>query len=199
MARSSDAFFLFRIFKDKTFQAQEVKRVVYMSTLYLVITTGLLAIFYQQMIGQLIAGQSPLLFVAEDVALLNEQIPAMSAVLGKWIMVMLVINVIVTSIIGVYILRKLGHPIMAIKRALRDIGEGKLDTKLRSSDSQEFEEITQAFNAALEQIQYKIAQAKGELSQLDKEKTDTKKVSEALANCNQALDFFQVDAHSAKS
>ena len=81
MARASDSFFIFKILKDKTFQAQEVKRIIFVSTLYLVVTTGLLAIFYQQLLAQLVAGNSPMFFVSEDVNLINEQIPAMASVL----------------------------------------------------------------------------------------------------------------------
>ncbi len=197
MARSSDSFFLLSIIKDKTFQAREVKRIIYISALYLVVTTALLAIFYQQMLGELIAGKSPLLFVSEDVNLINEQIPALTTVLGKWIVVMLVINVIVTSVVGVYILRKLGHPLMAIKRALREIGEGKLGIKLRENDQQEFSEIAEAFNIAMVKINEKIAQAKNELNQIaDHPNSDKESVEKALEGCTQALDYFQTNIAS---
>ncbi len=194
MARSSDSFFLLRIIKDKTFQAREVKRIILISAVYLVVTTVLLAIFYQQMLGQLIAGKSPLLFVSEDVNLINEQIPALATVLGKWITSMLVINVIVTSVIGVYVLRKLGHPIMAIKRALREIGEGSLNTKLRESDSHEFAEITEAFNTAMVKIHEKVSEAKNELNQIsDQPMPDQESIAKALEGCTQALDYFHTE------
>lgn len=192
MARSSDSFFLLALLKDKTFQAREVKRVIALSILYLFISTALLAVFYQQMLGDLVAGDSPMLFVSEDVNLINEQIPALSSVLGKWMLIMLAINVVVTSVIGVYILRKLGHPILAIKRALREIGEGKLDTKLRESDSREFAEINDAFNAALEQIQLKISEAKDELKQLQNQPENSKEELEiSIRNCAVILDYFE--------
>ncbi len=199
MARSSDSFFLLRLLKDKTFQAREVKRIIYLSALYLVVTTVLLAVFYQQMLGQLIAGNSPLLFVSEDINLINEQIPALSTVLGKWISFMLLINLVITSIIGVYILRKMGHPILAIKRALRDIGEGKLDTKLRESDNEEFSEITEAFNTALAKINEKIADAKGEIYHLKEQPQPSKEnVESALNSCSVILDYFQTNTNKAE-
>lgn len=192
MARSSDSFFLLAIFKDKTFQAQEVKRVVYLSGIYLLVSTVLLAVFYQQMLGQLISGSAPMLFVAEDVNLINEQIPAMSSVLGKWMLIMLVINVVITSTVGVYILRKLGHPLMALKRALREIGEGKLDAKLRESDSAEFSEITEAFNGALLKINEKILEAKNQLDTIDSQpEPDREALRESVKNCSQVLEYFQ--------
>lgn len=194
MARASDSFFIFKILKDKTFQAQEVKRIIFVSTLYLVVTTGLLAIFYQQLLTQLVAGNSPMFFVSEDVNLINEQIPAMATVLGKWMIVMLAINLVITALIGVYVLRKLGHPIMAIKRALRDIGEGKLDTKLRETDDQEFSEITHAFNVALAKIHEKVAEAKETIHQVsDQPEPSTENVQKALENCNKTLDYFQTN------
>lgn len=195
MARSSDSFFLLALFKDKTFQAREVKRVIYLSTIYLLVTTVMLAAFYQQMLGQLVAGETPMLFVSEDINLLNEQIPAMTTVLGQWVVVMLIVNIIITSILGVYILRKLGHPLMAIKRGLRDIGDGKLNTKLRDSDSKEFAEITDAFNTALVKIHEKIAEAKADIHQLDTQTELTQKdMQSTLRKCSETLDYFQTAA-----
>lgn len=192
MARSSDSFILLALFKDKTFQAQEVKRIIYLSGIYLFVTTALLAVFYQQMLGQLISGQAPMLFVSEDINLINEQIPAMSSVLGKWMLVMLVVNVVITSTVSIYILRKLGHPLMALKRALREIGEGKLDTKLRESDSTEFSEIAEAFNGALLQINQKISEAKNQLHTVDSQpEPDREALHESLKNCSQVLEYFQ--------
>ena len=85
MARSSDSFFLLALIKDKTFQAREIRRVIAFATLYLVLTTVLLGIFYNQMLGQLVSGASPMLFVSEDMRMINEQIPSLSSVLGTWI------------------------------------------------------------------------------------------------------------------
>jgi len=92
MARSSDSFFLLALFKDKTFQAREIRRVIAFATMYLVLTTVLLGIFYNQMLGQLVSGTSPMLFVSEDMRMINEQIPSLSSVLGTWILVMLAVN-----------------------------------------------------------------------------------------------------------
>ena len=89
MARSSDSFFLLALLKDKTFQAREIRRVIAFATLYLVITTVMLAAMYHHMLGQLVSGNSPMLFVSEDMSLLNEQIPSMASVLGQWIVMML--------------------------------------------------------------------------------------------------------------
>ena len=51
MARSSDSFFLLALLKDKTFQAREIRRVIAFATLYLVITTVMLAAMYNQMLS----------------------------------------------------------------------------------------------------------------------------------------------------
>ncbi|MCB1754472.1 MAG: hypothetical protein KDJ38_03055 [Gammaproteobacteria bacterium] len=192
MARSSDSFFLLALLKDKTFQTREVRRVIYLSALYLLITTALLAVFYQQMLAQLVSGQLPMLFVSEDIALINEQIPSLSSVLGKWVLVMLGVNVIVTSLVGAYIIRKMGHPLLAIKRALGDLGNGKLDTKLRSSDSKEFAEISDAFNIALEQIRFKIEEAKNELQHPQEQpQPSADELQTSIKNCAVILDYFE--------
>ena len=72
MARSSDSNFILAILRDKSFQAREIRRVVMLTFLYLAITTVLVGVFYHQMLGRLLDGMAPLLFVSEDMALANE-------------------------------------------------------------------------------------------------------------------------------
>jgi len=197
MARSSDSFFLLAILKDKTFQAREIRRVIAFATLYLVITTVLLGIFYHQMLGQLVSGASPMLFVSEDMNMINEQIPSLASVLGRWIIVMLVVNIVVTSLISMYIVRKLGQPILAAKRALREIGEGKLNVRLRVADTREFSEIFDAVEGAVDSINKQVNTAKQELLQLQKFKQgaviDPDALETSINNCQQALDYFTTD------
>ena len=121
MARSSDSNFLVALLRDKTFQAREIRRVIALSFVYLAITTALVGVFYHQMLGSLLEGMAPLLFVSEDMSLANEAIPALSAVLGKWLISMLVVNVLITVALSIYITRRLGHPILAIKRPSNNI------------------------------------------------------------------------------
>jgi len=150
MARSSDSGFLRGLLRDKTFQAREIRRVLLLTCVYLAVTTLLVGLFYHQMLGQILAGVSPLLFVSEDMALANEAVPSLASVLGKWLIVMLVVNAIITVSLSVYITRKLGHPILAIKRALRQIGDGRLDVRLRAEDKSEFGDIANELTAAMQ-------------------------------------------------
>lgn len=194
MARSSDSFFLLALLKDKTFQAREIRRVIAFASLYLLLTTALLGVFYYQMLGQLVSGSSPMLFVSEDMNMLNEQVPGLAEVLGRWILYMMVINVVVTSLISVYIVRKLGHPLLAVKRALREIGAGKLNVRLRESDSDEFADIADALQSAVKQINRKIAEAKNEINllhEMQKPAANMEVLEEAVTNCKIALDFFE--------
>ncbi len=197
MARSSDSFFLLALLKDKTFQAREIRRVIAFATLYLVITTVLLGVFYNQMLGQMVSGTAPMLFVSEDMNMINEQIPSLASVLGRWILIMLVVNVIVTTLISMYIVRKLGQPILAVKRALREIGEGKLNVRLRASDDREFGEIFEAVEAAVSNINERVATAKSEMlivQELQQQPApDSAAVSASLNNCQQALDYFTTE------
>jgi len=193
MARSSDSSFPLSILRDKTFQAREIRRVIVLSLVYLLVTTVLLGVFYQQMLGQLLAGAAPLFFVSEDMQLANEAIPAMTSVLGKWIISMLIVNVLITVSLGIYITRRLGHPLMAIKRTLREIGNGNLDIRLRDSDSADFGEITDELTKALHSIREQIGTAKAELAQVDQPETTAESVDQAMRNCKVALDYFQVE------
>jgi len=196
MARSSDSFFLLSIVKDKTFQAREIRRVIAFATLYLVITTIMLALMYNQMLGQLVSGNAPMLFVSEDMAMLNEQIPSIGSVLGRWIVMMLVVNVVVTCLISMYIIRKLGQPLLAVKRALREIGEGNLNVRLRADDDKEFAEVSEALQSAINSVNRKIAQAKmgmNSYQELQNSASNDEELAESLKNCSDALDYFTTE------
>jgi len=205
MARSSDSIFPLSILRDKTFQAGEIRRVLVLATLYLVITTVLMGLFYHQMLASLVEGVAPLFFVSEDMALVNEAVPSLTTVLGKWIISMMLINLFVTVTLGLYITRKLGQPLLAIKRTLREIGDGNLDVRLRSSDNREFGEISGELTAAMRSIREQIAAAKQEIDQADEQisQPDNSKVSEidvdqAVRNCKMALDYFCVEGGEIK-
>lgn len=196
MARSSDSNFILAILRDKTFQAREIRRVVMLTFLYLVITTVLVGVFYQQMLGRLIEGMAPLLFVSEDMALANEALPTLSDVLGKWLIAMLVINATITIGLAVFITRRLGHPILAIKRSLREIGDGNLDVRLRASDKGEFGEIATALTDAMSTVRQQIQSAKWGIEQvgdIDASASNAQDINNALQECRTALDYFQVD------
>jgi len=197
MARSSDSNFLLSLLRDKTFQAREIRRVILLAGIYLLVTTVLVGIFYHTMLGKLIEGAAPLFFVSEDMALFNESIPGLTAVLTRWIIAMLVVNVIITAAIATYILRKLGHPILAIKRALGEIGDGDLNVRLRASDDKEFGEIAESLNAAMERVRAHVAEAKNEVANLSELQNspaaNASDINEALDNCSSALSYFSVE------
>ncbi|MGQ7846213.1 HAMP domain-containing protein [Granulosicoccus sp. 3-233] len=196
MARSSDSNFLLAILRDKTFQAREIRRVVMLTFVYLIITTALVGVFYHQMLGRLIDGMAPLLFVSEDMALANEALPTLSDVLGKWLIAMLLINATITIGLGVFITRRLGHPILAIKRSLREIGDGNLDVRLRASDKGEFGEIAGELTAAMRSVREQIQAAKSGIAQvgdLDASATNAESINHALQECRTALDYFQLE------
>jgi len=198
MARSSDASFPMSLFRDKTFQLRMIRRIMLMTSLFILQSTIVLGIFYYMFLGNLVAGNAPLMFASEDMGGIGEAIPSMSSVIGWWLLAMLAINGAVTACIAVYVLRKLGNPILAIKRALNEIGDGNLGVRLRAGDSREFNELYVALNRALEQIHGKINEARTltkVIDQLDDQpRPDEQKVREAMQRCGEVLKFFDVDA-----
>jgi len=196
MARSSDSGFIGSIFRDKTFQAREIRRVLLLTCVYLGVTTVLVGAFYHQMLGQILEGAAPLLFVSEDMALANEAVPTLSAVLGKWLIAMLAVNAIVTICLATYITRKLGHPLLAIKRALRQIGEGRMDVRLRATDDDDFGDIANELTNAVHSIREQITAAKSGIEQVVTvvdTSNDATELDTAINDCRHALDFFQMD------
>ena len=195
MARSSDLPFPLSVLSDRSFQAAEIRRVIALSALYLGITTALIGLFYARLLDALLDGAAPLLFVSEDARLAAEAVPALGEVLGRWMLVMLAVNVVVTALLGLFITRRLGRPILALKRTLREIGAGNLDVRLRASDSRDFGEIASELTAAMRSVREQVAAAKSGIEQVTASSADTdaEHRERALAECRSALDWFQVD------
>jgi len=195
MARSSDSFFLLAIFRDQTFQMRQIRRVMLLAGAFVLLSTLVLGAFYHYILGELVAGTSPMLFASEEMQRLNSQIPGLTSVLGRWIIVMLVINLLLTVAVAVYIMRKLGSPLLAIRRVLNEIAGGNLDVQLRRDDTEEFGEIVDALNGAVASIQEKIGEAQDQVQDIDLQSagasSDTEKSRQALANCQAALEYFK--------
>lgn len=202
MARSSDSNFLISLLKDKTFQAAEIRRIIKLGLVYLAITTVVVGICYQLLLSQLFSGTNPLLFVAEDMLRADETLPSVGTLLGLWVLGMLLINTLISVALGIYLTRKLGHPLMAIKRALREIGNGNLFVRLRASDKDEFGELSAELNKAMHTIRKQVESAQKAVAEIN-EKQDrplsetlelqNEALSQAVIDCRSALDFFQVD------
>jgi len=195
MARSSDAVFPLSLFKDKTFQFRQIRRVLGLTLFFILQSTLVLGVFYYFLLGDIVDGTAPLLFTSEDMALLNEQIPSVTSVMGKWLLVMLLINAVVTTGIAVYVMRKLGNPILAMHRALNEIGDGNLNVRLRENDSKEFMELSMAMNRATAKIQSQVEAARQETMVLDNLESQpnpgTEDIKVALENCRNVLSFFR--------
>lgn len=197
MARSSDAIFPLSLIKDKTFQLRQIRRVLWICLFFVVQSTLLLGVFYHNMLGGIVEGTAPLMFASEEMQSLSERVPTAGAVMAKWMLWMLALNAVITASIAVYILRKLGNPMLAMRRALTDIGNGNLDVRLRTGDASEFSELSTALNSALEQIQRHIEKAREEtrlLDEMDQQPApDSAELQKALRNCRAALNYFDVD------
>lgn len=177
-----------------------------LSLLYLAVTTALVGVFYHFMLGRLLDGMAPLLFVSEDIALANDALPSMTTVLSQWMLIMLGVNTIITVCVAIFITRKLGQPILAIKRALREVGNGELHVRLRSSDRGEFGEIVAELATAMHSVRTQIALAKEGIAEADslnnKPSQETQFAPEidlGLDKCRSALEFFQLEPIDADS
>ena len=194
MARSSDAAFPLSLVRDKAFQIRQIRRVLLLTVFFIVQSTLVLGVFYHVFLGKLVEGNAPLLFASEDMGAMSEAIPSIGTVLGQWLVVMLVVNAVVTTAVAVYILRRLGNPILAIRRALNEIGDGNLEVRLRVNDSREFGELCEALNRALEQVQAKIGEARAITRVIetldDQPLPDDVDVVKAMTECRDVLSYF---------
>lgn len=199
MARSSDAVFPLSLVRDKTFQMRQLRRVLALTAFFILQSTLLLGVFHYQLLGSLVGGNAPMLFASEDIARMADAVPSVGSAMTQWLLVMLAINAVVTAIIGIWVIRKLGAPILAMRRALNDIGDGKLDTRLRASDAKEFAELVEALNRAVATVQSHVTDARAATAILDsldeQPHPDPDAIRSALRNCRDELDWFEVSAN----
>ena len=199
MARSSDAVFPLSLVRDKTFQLRQVRRVLLLAAFFIVQSTLLLGVFWHNLLGEVVAGNAPLMFASEDMRQLAERVPSTSEVMGRWLVAMLAVNAVLTGGLCLWIMRRLGNPLLAIRRALNEIGDGNLEVRLRTGDAREFNELTVALNRALEEVQGRIAKAR-ELTRVldgldDQPLPEPETLREALVECRDVLGWF--DRHAA--
>ncbi len=194
MARSSDASFPLSLVRDRSFQVRQIRRVALLAGFFVLQSTLVLGVFHHELLGQLVAGNAPLLFASEDIGSLAATVPGTGEVMVRWLVVMLGLNALVTVAIGTWIVRKLGHPILAIRRVLNEIGDGRLDVRLRAGDATEFDELAEALNRALESVQARVDAARDATAVLepaaDQPLPDAEALRGALERCRERLDWF---------
>ncbi len=190
MARASDHNFLLALLRDQTFQAREIRRVLVFTSLYVALTTVLLGFFYHYMLGSMVQGVSPLMFVSEDMQSVDENVPGMGAMLGKWLLLMLLINLVVTLGAGIYIVRKLGAPIMAMRRVIREIGDGNFAVKVRKDKDSEFSEVFNTLAEASDKLSLQLSKAN---AALDIESEDIAALKNAIDESRDALAYFKTE------
>ena len=115
-----------------TFQLQQVRRLTWFMLFFVVQSTLLLGVFYHQLLGDLVSGTAPLLFAAEELQAMDQQVPGTGVVMVRWLVLMLAVNALSMLCIGIYLIRKLGNPLLAIRRALDEIAAGNLNVRLRA-------------------------------------------------------------------
>lgn len=195
MARATDAIFPISLWRDKAFQLKQVRRVLWLALFFVVQTTLLLGVFYHQWLGKLVAGNSPLLFASEELGLIDERIPSVGSAMGQWLLIMLAINAVLMLGLGLYILRRMANPQLALTRALNEIGDGHLNVRLRTGDKEEFNEVCEALNRALEKVQNHIDDARRQaaiIESLDQQPyPDEQAMRDALERCHASLAFFE--------
>lgn len=200
MARSSDAVFPLSLLRDRSFQLQQIRRLLWLTLFFVVQSTLLLGFLYHQLLGDLVTGTAPLLFAAEELAALDQQVPATGDVMLRWLLLVLGMNALSMLCIGVYLMRKLGNPLLAMRRALDEIAAGNLNVRLRAGDADEFSELTVSLNDALEQVQQKIEAVREETRILnaappgEQRRPTAADIEQALSNCRNVLSFFREPA-----
>ena len=173
---------------------RQIRRVALLAAFFTLQSTLLLGAFHHELLGRLVEGNAPLVFASEDIGSLAARVPATGEAMGRWLVIMLALNALATVGIGTWIVRRLGNPILAMRRVLDEIGDGHLDVRLRVGDAKEFDELATALNRALAAVQTHVSEARAATALLDamddQPTPDAAALRGALERCRERLDWF---------
>ena len=143
-------------------KVRQIGRVMAFALAYVAISSACMAVGYGAAIGPLTRGELPLELRLE---LLNQQggITGLHEMLLIWATMMTSLSVLFALAVGLYFSHKLAGPLYRFKLELRRVADGETirPVKLRRGDD-DFEDVADALNRALERVQGDALRARGE-------------------------------------
>ncbi|MEM7468871.1 MAG: HAMP domain-containing protein [Pseudomonadota bacterium] len=181
------------LFEEQGLHISALRKVLLLCGVFVIASTVTVAVFHYQLIGHIADGAGPMLFIPDEYHRMFQDLPAVGDIIGRWLIIMLVINTIIVGGITYYVVEKLGRPLVLLKRYTNALGDGQLNVDLDSSEDHELREITETLNQATARIQLMVMALKENLTILEDEDQSYNKMQrqQALEGCRAALDYFE--------
>ncbi len=179
------------IFLEKSFHFRQIRRLLTITILIVIVSTTLLGVFYHSIIDHFISGDLPVYFMPEEMAAISAGLPGLQETMLKWGTIIMLTNISLTLILGIYITHKLGSPLCRFKLAAKDIADGQLYTHVEIPRSDEFKDLADELNNAIARVQLMIMAINENLRILENESSSLDDKNNAVKGCREALAYFE--------
>ncbi|MEM7221033.1 MAG: HAMP domain-containing protein [Pseudomonadota bacterium] len=180
----------------RRFRSRQIRRLLWVSMISMVATTAIFAKFYGDLTSAFTGGDLPVFFLPEQMAELNESIPAFSQIMGEWAAFTLLLELGILFLTSAFITYRLATPLYRVNEAIREIGEGKLYTDIELGDGDEFQSLARNLNEAVAKVQLMIMTLEMDLGTLegmasDNTEVDRELMRQTIENSREALSYFE--------
>lgn len=128
---------------EQNFKQRQLVRVLGFSAAYVAISTVAVAVFYQRLVAPMAAELPP------DAL----QPPGLAQAVGVWATLMMGLSALFATATGLYFGHKLAGPLYRFKTELRRIADGKPVRRITLRAGDEFHDVADALNDALERVE----------------------------------------------
>jgi methyl-accepting chemotaxis protein len=137
---------------EQGFKQRQILRVLGFAMAYVAISTLALGAFYNYVLQSFAVGALPLYANGTELAELR-QLPGLRETLITWVMMMTGLSVFFAVATGLYFSNKMAGPVYRFKAELNRIEEGKRFRKITLRKGDDFHDVAEALNRALERMQ----------------------------------------------
>ena len=137
---------------EADFKRRQLGRVLVFTVAYVAVSTIAVALVYAISLRPLAAGQLPFYLHAEQLRQAGG-VPGLSETLAIWVTLMTSLSFFFAIVVGLYFSHKLAGPIYRFKLELQRIAEGRGWRTIRLRRGDDFQDVADVLNRALEHVQ----------------------------------------------
>ena len=178
----------------KKFRNQQILRLMAMLFASSIVTSFVLVEMYFQITDIWSNTDLPVYFSPEASEHLNATFPTLTSTLGKWLAVVLGLNLLLLGIAGGLITYRLAKPLYLLHRAVQEIGDGKLHTDIKLGKGADLHSLADSLNSAVSKIQLMIMTLQQEIEHFEglaENQPPSEELNQLIDNSKLALEYFE--------
>ena len=139
-------------FFESDFKRRQLGRVLAFTAAYVAVSTAAVALVYAISLRPLALGRLPFYLRAEQLRQAGG-VPGLTETLAVWVTLMTSLSAFFAVVVGLYFSHKLAGPIYRFKLELQRIADGRERRTIRLRKGDDFQDVADVLNRALEQVQ----------------------------------------------